>query len=72
MAIIRSEIAGLIWKIEVVVGGEVAKGQVMIILESMKMEIPLEATAAGRVTEVFVVQGQSVAEAEPVLRLEPL
>lgn len=45
---VESEVQGNVWKVEVSVGDQVAQGDVLIILESMKMEIPVEAPVAGR------------------------
>jgi acetyl-CoA carboxylase biotin carboxyl carrier protein len=51
---VRSEIAGSVWKIEVAVGDEVAEDEPLLILESMKMEIPRLAPRAGVVREILV------------------
>lgn len=59
---VESEVAGSVWKIEVAVGDKVAKGDVLIILESMKMEIPVESPAAGEVEEIRVRIEDQVAE----------
>lgn len=69
MALIRSEIAGSVWKIEVAPGQSVAEGDVLIILESMKMEIPVEAPRAGVVEAIQVSEGQAVKEDQPLLTL---
>ena len=61
---VACDVAGSVWKIEVGVGEEVASGDVLIILESMKMEIPLESPVAGRVKELLVKAEQTVAEGE--------
>jgi len=47
---IPAHITGTVWKIEVKVGDAVAEGQTVVILESMKMEMPVESPAAGKVT----------------------
>ncbi len=70
MPVIRSEIGGTVWKIEVSPGQDVQAGEVLIILESMKMEIPVEASAAGRVGEIMVVEGAPVVEDQPLLTLD--
>jgi acetyl-CoA carboxylase biotin carboxyl carrier protein len=57
---IRSEIIGAVWKINVQVGDQVASGQTLILLESMKMEIPVDAPMAGKVTELKVAEGENV------------
>lgn len=69
--IVRSEIAANVWKIEVKAGDRVEAEQPLAILESMKMEIPVEAPAAGVVAEVLVHEGQTIGEDEPLFRLEP-
>lgn len=67
---IFAHITGTIWKIEVKVGDSVEEGQTVIVLESMKMEMPVEAPESGRVTEVSVREGQAVEEGDLLLRLE--
>ena len=67
---VRSEIAGSVWKIEVVVGDSVAEDDPLIILESMKMEIPLLAPRAGVVREILVAEGEAIAEGEVAVVLE--
>jgi acetyl-CoA carboxylase biotin carboxyl carrier protein len=59
---VRSEIAGSVWKIEVAVGDEVGEDDPLLILESMKMEIPLLAPRAGVVKEILVAEGEPIAE----------
>jgi len=58
------------WKIETTLGAVVAEEDQLMILESMKMEIPIVATAAGKVTEILVAEGDPVAEEQPVLVIE--
>jgi acetyl-CoA carboxylase biotin carboxyl carrier protein len=59
---VAAEIAGNVWKIETQVGAEVEAEDVLLILESMKMEIPVEAPRSGRVAEVRVSEGDSIEE----------
>jgi acetyl-CoA carboxylase biotin carboxyl carrier protein len=59
---VRSEIAGSVWKIEVAVGDDVGEDDPLLILESMKMEIPLLAPRAGVVKEILVAEGEPIAE----------
>ena len=61
---VRSEIAGLIWKVEVSVGQTVAKEDPLVIIESMKMEIPVLATRNGLVQEIRVNAGDEIAEGQ--------
>jgi len=59
---VEAQITGNVWKIEKAVGDAVAEGETLILLESMKMEIPVEAPCAGTLTEIRVAEGQSVEE----------
>ena len=61
---VRSEIAGSVWKLEVTVGDAVAADDPLLILESMKMEIPLESPIAGRVAELLVAPQDLVEEGQ--------
>jgi biotin carboxyl carrier protein len=61
---VRSEIAGSVWKIEVTIGDSVAEDEPLVILESMKMEIPLLAPRSGVVKEILVVEGEPIAEGD--------
>ncbi len=64
------EITAAVWKVEATPGQQVAEGDVLMILESMKMEIPVESPRAGRVTSVLVAEGDQVQEGQIVLLLE--
>ena len=64
---IAAHITGTVWKIEAQVGDTVAEGQVLIILESMKMEMPIEAPAGGRVSELRCAEGQAVEEGQVLM-----
>ncbi|MAI42967.1 MAG: biotin/lipoyl-binding carrier protein [Candidatus Azotimanducaceae bacterium] len=57
-----SEITGNVWKIECAVGDKISEGETLMILESMKMEIPVEATCAGTIVEILVKEQDSVEE----------
>jgi acetyl-CoA carboxylase biotin carboxyl carrier protein len=70
MADIEAHITGTVWKIEVAVGDEVADGDTVVILESMKMEMPVEAEDDGTVSEIKCEEGQSVQEGEVLVVLE--
>ena len=70
MADIEAHITGNVWKIEVAVGDQVDEGDTVVILESMKMEIPVEAEDAGTVKEIRCEEGQSVSEGDVLVVLE--
>ncbi len=70
MADIPAHITGTVWKIEVAVGDAVAEGDTVAILESMKMEMPVEAEDEGTVAEIRCEEGQSVAEGEILVILK--
>ncbi len=59
---VEAQITGNVWKIEKRVGDRVAPEEVILILESMKMEIPVEAPCSGRLAEIRVQEGQNVEE----------
>jgi biotin carboxyl carrier protein len=67
---VRSETAGSIWRVYVAAGDTVAADHVLMILESMKMEIPISAPTAGRVTEILVSEGDPVSGNQIVALLE--
>jgi acetyl-CoA carboxylase biotin carboxyl carrier protein len=69
---IKAHITGTVWKIEVKVGDTVDEGTVVAILESMKMEMPVEAAdnEVGVVEEILIVEGQSVTEGAPLIRVK--
>jgi len=70
MAQVEAHITGTVFKVEVQLGASVAEGDVLVIIESMKMEMPVEAPVAGRVAAVHVEEGQSVEEGDVLLLLE--
>jgi acetyl-CoA carboxylase biotin carboxyl carrier protein len=61
---VKSTIAGLVWKIVTAVGDTVAEDVPLMILESMKMEIPLTAPEDGTIVEFRVAEGDSIAEGD--------
>jgi acetyl-CoA carboxylase biotin carboxyl carrier protein len=67
---VEAHITGTVWKIEVNVGDNVDEGDTVVILESMKMEMPVEAEDAGKVAEILCEEGQAVNEGDPLLVLE--
>ena len=70
MAGIEAHITGTVWKIEVGVGDTVEEGDTVVILESMKMEMPVEAEDEGKVAEIRCEEGQSVSEGDVLVVLE--
>ena len=70
MAGIEAHITGTIWKIEVAVGDTVEEGDTVLILESMKMEMPVEAEDEGTVKEILVAEGQAVSEGDTLIVLD--
>ena len=67
---VEAHITGTVWKVEVSVGDEVDEGDTVVILESMKMEMPVEAEDPGTVAEVRCAEGQSVQEGDVLVVLE--
>ena len=65
-----SDIAGKVWKIEATAGTRVAQEDTVLVLESMKMEIPLAAPRAGTVAEIYFKEGEVVAEGDVVAVIE--
>jgi acetyl-CoA carboxylase biotin carboxyl carrier protein len=70
MADVLSEMVGKVWKIEAQVGQEVAEDDIIVILESMKMEIPIMSPIDGVVKEIRVTEGQTVQEGDVVAIVE--
>ena len=66
---VRAHIAGTVWKLQVSFDDDVEEGQIVAILESMKMEMPVEAPIAGRVTAIHVAPGRFVEEGESLMEL---
>jgi acetyl-CoA carboxylase biotin carboxyl carrier protein len=69
MADVAAHITGTVWKIEVKVGQQVSAGDTLVILESMKMEMPVEATEGGTVKEIRCQEAQSVNEGDVLVVL---
>ncbi len=67
---VQAHITGTVWKITAAVGDAVSEGDVVVILESMKMEMPIEVPADGTVREILVSEGQSVKEGQPVVLID--
>jgi acetyl-CoA carboxylase biotin carboxyl carrier protein len=66
---VKTEVAGIVWKIVAGAGDAVSEDDTVIILESMKMEIPVPAPASGTVLEILVAEGETVAEGAVVARM---
>ena len=67
---VEAHITGTVWKVECEVGQAVAEGDTLVILESMKMEMPVEAEDPGVVKEIVCEEGQSVSEGDALVVLE--
>ena len=67
---IKTEIQAVIWKINVKVGQKVDIGDTVVILESMKMEIPIESELKGIVKEILINEGDHVNEDQELITLE--
>lgn len=70
MSNVEAHITGTVWKIEVSVGDAIDEGDTLVILESMKMEMPVEAEDPGIVKEILCEEGQSVSEGDALVVLE--
>lgn len=71
MGEVRSEMVANVWRVAVQAGDTVAAGDPLVILESMKMEIPVESPSAGTVSEVRVEEGAVVQEGDVLAVIEP-
>jgi biotin carboxyl carrier protein len=67
---VEAEMSGSVWSIEVSREQRVEAGEVLLVVESMKLEIPVEAPASGRVCEIRVEQGQSIEEGDILVVLD--
>jgi biotin carboxyl carrier protein len=67
---IKTEIQAVIWKINVKIGQKVNIDDVVVILESMKMEIPIESKYSGIVKEILIKEGDSVNEDQEIIILK--
>ena len=67
---INSEIAGQVWKLVATPGDQLQADDVILILESMKMEMPVEAPADGTITEILIKEGDAVQEGQPLARMD--
>ncbi len=67
---IRAELAAIVWKVVVSEGDRVEDGDILVILESMKMDIPVLAEATGRVIELAVHEGDVIGEGDLIATVE--
>ncbi|MCP4004408.1 MAG: acetyl-CoA carboxylase biotin carboxyl carrier protein subunit [bacterium] len=67
---VEAQITGTVFLIETQVGAQVAEGDTLIVIESMKMELPVESPAAGKVSEIKVEEGQSIEEGDALVVLD--
>jgi acetyl-CoA carboxylase biotin carboxyl carrier protein len=67
---VKAELAGNLWKVVVKEGQQVSADETLMILESMKMEIPVNAPKAGRVTRIHIKEGESVQEGQLLAEVE--
>jgi biotin carboxyl carrier protein len=67
---VLAEMVANVWKVLVSTGDDVSEGDTLVILESMKMEIPVEATVDGKVSEVKVTEGGVVQEGDVIAVIE--
>lgn len=70
MEIVKCPMAGNVWKVLVKVGDSVAAGQDVMILESMKVEVPVTAEIGGRVVEIHAAEGEFADDEQPLVTLE--
>jgi acetyl-CoA carboxylase biotin carboxyl carrier protein len=66
---VEAHITGTVWKIEVAEGDRVDEGDTVVILESMKMEMPVEAEVSGTVAAILCAEGQAVDEGQPLVQV---
>ena len=67
---VKAELVGNVWKVEAKAGDKVEEDDILVILESMKMEIPVNAPSAGRVTKIHAQEGQTVQEGQLLIEVE--
>ena len=68
---VEAQVTGNVWKIETAVGDAVEEEDVLLIVESMKMEIPVEAPEDGKILEIRVAEGQAIEEGDILVVMEP-
>lgn len=66
---LESHVSGTVWKIERQIGDALAAGDTVMVIESMKMEIPVEAPTAGTLVKLLVAEGDAVTEGQVLAQL---
>lgn len=67
---VNAPITANVWKVLVKEGDQVSEGTTLVILESMKMEIPVDSPCSGVVKKLYVSEGNSVTEGDPIAEIE--
>ncbi len=67
---IKTEMTGIVSKIETAAGSAIEEDDTIITIESMKMFIPIGAPSAGKITEILVAEGDTVSEGDVIARME--
>ena len=70
MTEVEAHITGTVWKVECQVGQQVEEGDTLVVVESMKMEMPVEAEEGGVVREIRCSEGQAVSEGDTLVVLD--
>lgn len=70
MTIVKASMAGTVWKVLVAEGEQVSAGQDVVILESMKMEIPIAAEEAGTVKRIIAAEGDFINVDDDLVEIE--
>jgi len=68
--VVRAPVTGVVLEVAVAIGDAVGAGDELAVIESMKMEIPIESSSAGRVGSVEIVVGQSVSEGDVLVTVQ--
>jgi len=68
--VIDSPVSGSVWQTEVKLGQQVTAGETLMILESMKMEIPVQAAASGTISHILLTSGQRVKAGQALIVIE--
>jgi len=69
--VVESHVHGSVWQLRAAVGKRVARGETLVVLESMKMEIAIEASSDGTVVEILVAEGRPVTPGQPLAVVRP-